>query len=109
MAYSSWQLGDLRGLADVVERSAMKQPCTLTAPGQVGDLTPTELGALQCAPTYSTTGRAEERSLLDMGPNPKPQEGAGILPCRGFGGVPQFSFFFPQEWGNKGVDAPAIR
>ena len=37
-------------------------------------------------------------------PNPKSQEGAGTRPCRGFGGVPQISFFFPQEWGTKGVD-----
>jgi hypothetical protein len=29
--------------------------------------------------------------------------------CRGFGGVPQFSFLIPQEWGIQGVENGVVQ
>jgi len=33
----------------------------------------------------------------------------GLVPAEGFGGVPQFPFFFPQECGIKRVDNELLR
>jgi len=37
-----------------------------------------------------------------------PGEVQEIISCREFEGVPQFLFFFPKEWGTKGVERPPI-
>ena len=64
-------------------------------------------GPSQCAPTRLCKGRAEGRSPMDVGQNPKSEILRGCrdssLP-RVLGVSPNSPFFFPQEWGTKGVE-----
>jgi len=65
---------------------------------------PTQLRFV-CA-THRGVQRGEAPRRCHQSPNPKPQEGAGIPPCRGFGGVPQFHYSSSKS-GGRGLNSTA--
>jgi len=59
-------------------------------------------GEVIACPRLTGACRGRSPRQCHQTPNPKSQESAGILPCRGSGGVPQVLSSIPQDWGPGG-------